>query len=1667
MKRILTYLFVVAFMFFTFTFNVNAETENITDDSYASAEVEGNGSEEHKEEVPVVEEQAPVAEPTRAQAPVEEVAPASDEQPAPVEAVVPTREQAPTTENTKAAEPTDLVDPTADVPNHDKTLTDNEDGTYTLSLTVEGETEKIVNKVNVIVILDVSGSMDDPTGNTITTYTPTDSTHGELYGLVNGDYVRLTRTGNGWSGYTFYYDNVQYTGQRYTRQLGNQSRLEAAQAAVNSLAESLLNNNGNGNPADTVEISLITFATNSTVKQAPTTDLEKFRNVVNGLSATGGTNWESALASVADVNFNDGDTTYVIFVSDGNPTFYSTNAGNNDYNGRYGVYGSGYEEEPNITRSYNAAVDDAQAIINNGMKFYTIGAYGNVDRMESLTTDAGAPADNYFSAANTAQLQEAFNTILQAIETAGFGDVTINDGTTSKVVTSSGVSHLLDVDATSFKYYKNDVEWTDAPEATLNSDGEVVWDLGDGLLENGVIYKVTFDVWPSQETLDLIADLKNNTISYDELDSEIQKYLVKNGDDYTLKTNTVASLSFTDTRPEGASGSTLYTNPEPVSTSATEMLAVTKKWNNDVDDRAESPVTLNILKDNTEWYSMTLDSNNGFKGSVNIAVGIMTVKDGEVTIKAPGHDFSFGELGSDVYNWELKTEVVHPMLINGELTMLIRKGTTEPTSGTYYKIGDYYYVVGELEDGVAKLTATNDRRSMIDITKTVEYADNTATFEDQLFNFEITVNDVKGEKVWFSIKESNSSDAAFITTEDGLVVTGATAEVKDGVATGYYFVESGSTFTVSMKAGWNLRIMNLLTGSTYTINEVNIDSKFKFDKVDYEKTTYVNADEEEVEYNPTIEATTVNGEVMSSNLVYSYEYINKNVLTEIVVTKVWDDNNDINGNRPNDIVLHLSNGTEDAVQPTKVENEDGSWTYTYTNLAVYDEEGNAITYTLTEDTVLGYTDGVVEGDQENGFTVTNTLELTSATVTKVWDDADNQDGKRPESLTVTLSDGTEVTLSDDNDWTATVENLPKYKNGEEVEYTWSEDSVEGYKLTGTVVEETETTLTNTHEVEKTSIEVTKVWDDESNKEGFRPSEITIKLLANGEEFATATLTGEGNEWTYTFEDLDVYADGEEIEYTIDEVEVENYKTTINGYTITNSRKVEKTLIDVSKVWDDEDNIEGFRPESITVELLANGKVVATATLTSEEGWAYTFEDLDVYADGEEIEYTIEEVEVENYKTTINGYTITNSREVERTSIEVTKVWDDEDNIEGFRPESITVKLLANGEEFATATLTGEGNEWTYTFEDLNVYENGEEIEYTIEEVEVENYETTVDGYTITNSRKVERIDVTVTKVWDDEDNVEGFRPSEITVKLLANGEEFATATLTGEGNEWTYTFEDLNVYENGEEIEYTIEEVEVENYETTVDGYTITNSRKVERIDVTVTKVWDDADNQDGKRPESLTVTLSDGTEVTLTEENNWTATVEGLLKYENGEEIEYTWEEETVEGYELTEVSVDGYTTTLTNTHEVELISIDVTKVWVDEDCEDDRPSSVTITLNADGNEYAVIELSEENDWMYTFTDLPKYNNGEEVEYTVVETEVENYVGIISGDAESGFVVTNYHEDKGGGEVPEEPIEEPTEILPPQTGIEETTHFDFLSVTMLLGLAFMGLSRSRKEINE
>jgi hypothetical protein len=79
----------------------------------------------------------------------------------------------------------------AGVPAHSKTATPNGDGTYELELSVTGDAERKVQKVNVIVIVDRSGSMDEQSGTG--SYVPSSQNGTNMYGLINGEYVRLTR----------------------------------------------------------------------------------------------------------------------------------------------------------------------------------------------------------------------------------------------------------------------------------------------------------------------------------------------------------------------------------------------------------------------------------------------------------------------------------------------------------------------------------------------------------------------------------------------------------------------------------------------------------------------------------------------------------------------------------------------------------------------------------------------------------------------------------------------------------------------------------------------------------------------------------------------------------------------------------------------------------------------------------------------------------------------------------------------------------------------------------------------------------------------------------------------------------------------------------------------------------------------------------------------------------------------------------------------------------------------------------------------------------------------------------------------------------------------------------------------------------------------------------
>ena len=755
---------------------------------------------------------------------------------------------------------------------------------------------------------------------------------------------------------------------------------------------------------------------------------------------------------------------------------------------------------------------------------------------------------------------------------------------------------------------------------------------------------------------------------------------------------------------------------------------------------------------------------------------------------------------------------------------------------------------------------------------------------------------------------------------------------------------------------------------------------------------------------------------------YNITNTHKPATLDITGTKTWNDSNNQDGKRPKSITVNLlANGI---ITDTKTVTADDNWTYSFTDLPKY-ANGQEITYTVSELTVPGYTTTI-----DDNYNITNsyTPGETSASVTKIWDDADNQDGIRPESITVALlANGTPtnktVTLTAANNWTQTITGLPEKADGEYITYTWTEVNVpEGYSLTRTSKNETVTTLTNTHTPELTSITGTKTWKDADNQDGKRPESITVNLFADGTKLKSQSVSADADgNWSYSFTDLPKYANGQEITYTVTEDAVDGYTTESDGYNFINTHQPETTEITGTKTWNDANNQDGKRPESITVILLANGTEKTRQAVTADEAgnWTYTFKDLPKYANGQEITYTVAEEEVTDYTTTYDGSNITNSYTPGKTSATVTKIWNDAENQDGKRPESITVSLLADGKETGkTVTLSVENN-WKQTISDLPEKADGKAIEYTwTEETLPEGYELTDNSKngtvtTLTNTYAPETTSITVTKTWDDADNQDGKRPESIIVNLLANGEIVASQTVKAdEAGNWTYTFKDLPKYANGKEITYTVTEEAVEGYETSVDGFNITNTYTTETTEVKGSKTWNDADNQDGKRPESITVRLlangeeKDSQTVTADENGNWTYSFEKLPKYEAGKEIVYTVTEDAVADY-TTEIT--GYD--ITNSYAPGKTSVTVTKSWADNDDRGGhRPKEIKVQLKADGeNSGEEITLNAENKWTYTWSELDEKKSGKDIVYTVEEIgKTAGYISTVTGNATEGFIITN-----------------------------------------------------------
>ena len=168
--------------------------------------------------------------------------------------------------------------------------------------------------------------------------------------------------------------------------------------------------------------------------------------------------------------------------------------------------------------------------------------------------------------------------------------------------------------------------------------------------------------------------------------------------------------------------------------------------------------------------------------------------------------------------------------------------------------------------------------------------------------------------------------------------------------------------------------------------------------------------------------------------------------------------------------------------------------------------------------------------------------------------------------------------------------------------------------------------------------------------------------------------------------------------------------------------------------------DGKRPESITIRLYANGEeaVGHVQTVTAADGWSWKFTDLPKFEDGEEIIYTISEDQVSGYQPEIDRYDITNSYTPGKVSVTVRKSWEDENDQDGIRPDTVKIRLFADGKDTGKTLVLSEENRWSGIFADLDEYKNGEKINYSITEDAVNGYQTVISGdaekgFVVTNS----------------------------------------------------------------------------------------------------------------------------------------------------------------------------------------------------------------------------------------------------------------------------------------------------------------------------------------------
>ena len=789
---------------------------------------------------------------------------------------------------------------------------------------------------------------------------------------------------------------------------------------------------------------------------------------------------------------------------------------------------------------------------------------------------------------------------------------------------------------------------------------------------------------------------------------------------------------------------------------------------------------------------------------------------------------------------------------------------------------------------------------------------------------------------------------------------------------------------------------------------------------------------------------------------------------DVKATVVWDDKENQDGVRPASVKLQLTANDKNSGEAVDL-NADNEWTYTWAHQFVKDDDDNLITYdVVTAGDIEGYT-ATVDGSVEDGFTVTYKHDVRTVTVNTAitWDDANDRDGKRPDSVTVQLATvngdskeavGDKITLDASNEWKTEWTELAEYKAGKKLEYTIDVDGIpsgeneyttETTKTTDETGTVTSFAIKSTHVPLTVAVPVQVVWDDGDNQDGVRPASVEATLYADDAATEKKVTLNDSNNWTddKTFSNLDKSKDGKDIVYSVKAADVEGYtlETTSDektGVVLKYTHKTEVTSVTASVKWDDADNQDGKRPESVNLQLKADEAASGDPVAVNAAGeWKTTWTVAKNKPVAKEIVYTVEAAAPEGYKASVSGtaaegYVITLSHTPEVVTIPVSAQWNDTENQDGKRPASVEITLAANGKESKKVALTAENN-WKASFDNLDVYAAGKAITYTVTAADVEGYTASAAGdnagFVVSFNHETEKTSVSMTTVWDDKNNQDGYRPGSYTVQLKADGQAVGDIVTLNSDNGFANKWDGLQKNRTGkvgEKIEYTVEVVDLDRtyYEAIVKGDDV-NGFVVTNLYVPLTKVipasvqWNDADNQDGIRPASVDVELyadgqATGNKVTLTAENEWKAAFAETDMKKNGVRIAYT--------AVVTSGELAGYTCTVTGealddngfvvnyAHTPEVTKVIASTVWDDADNQDGiRPNHVNIQLKADGvNVGKESVLDTDGNWSLTWDNLPKFNAGKEIIYTVEMTSTVDGYGeaVVTGNAAEGYTVTYAH---------------------------------------------------------